>query len=137
MTSPKVVVSPRITFDTVREIGLRLPGAEAGTAYGTPVLKVNGRIFAGIAINREAEPNSLMVYLTDFDQRDALVEEDPHTYYVKPHYEGHPVVLVRLARVTREALEDLLRGAHRVVSSKPKARRRTRARSPRSGARRG
>jgi hypothetical protein len=25
-----------ITFDTVREIALKLPGAEEGTAYGTP-----------------------------------------------------------------------------------------------------
>jgi len=36
---------------------------------------------------------------------------------VKPHYEPHPIVLVRLACVTREALEDLLRGAHRVLAA--------------------
>jgi hypothetical protein len=40
------------------------------------------------------------------------------------HYESYPVGLVRLAHVTRDALEDLLRGAHRVVSSQPSARRR-------------
>ena len=112
----------RITFDTVREIGDRLPGTEVGTAYGSPALKVNGRLYAAIAVNKEAEPNSLVVYLTDVAQRKALLEEDPRTYYVKPHYEPYPVVLVRLARVTRDALEDLLRGAHRVVSSKRPAR---------------
>ena len=99
-----------------------------GTAYGSPALKVNGRIYAVIAINKEAEPNSLAVYLADFEQREALLAEDPGTYYVKPHYEPYPVVLVRLASVTRDALEDLLRGAHRVVSSKPPARRRARTR---------
>ena len=114
------------TFDTVREIGLKLPGAVVGTAYGSPMLRVNGRIFAGIAINKQAEPNSLMVYVADFDQRDALIEEDPDTYYVRPHYEAYPVVLVRLTRVTREALEDLVRGAHRVVSLKRPARARAR-----------
>jgi hypothetical protein len=76
----------RITFDTVREIGEQLPGTEVGTAYGSPALKVNGRIYAGIAINKEAEPNSLGVYLADFEQREALLAEDPDTYYVKPHY---------------------------------------------------
>jgi hypothetical protein len=126
-----------ITFDTVREIGLKLPGAEAGTAYGSPMLRVNGRIFAGIAVNRQAEPNSLAVYLSDFEERDALLAEDPGTYYVKRHYEAYPIVLVRLGRVTREALEDLLRGAHRVVSSKPLARRRTRRVSPRASVQRG
>lgn len=116
----------RITFETVREIGLKLPGVEAGTAYGSPMLRVNGRIFTGIAVNRQAEPDSLMVYLSDFEERDALIEEDPDTYYVKPHYEAYPVVLVRLRRVTRDALEDLVRGAHRIVSSKPPRRARTR-----------
>ncbi len=114
----------RITFDTVQEIGEQLPGTEVGTAYGSPALRVNGRLYAGIAINKEAEPNSLAVYLADFEQRGALLAEDPGTYYVKPHYESYPIVLVRLSRVTRDALEDLLRGAHRVVSSKPPARRR-------------
>ena len=125
----------RVTFDTVREIGRQLPGVEAGTAYGSPMLRVNGRIFTGIAVNRQAEPDSLMVYVADFEQRDMLLEEDPDTYYVKPHYERAPVVLVRLSRVTREALEDLVRGAHRIVSRMPPARRRARkpaARRPRS-----
>jgi hypothetical protein len=124
-----------VNFDTAREIGLTLPGAEAGTAYGSPMLKVNGRIFAGIPVNKQAEPNSLVVYLSDFAERDALLAEDPDTYYVKPHYEPYPLVLVRLGHVTREALADLLRGAHRVVSSQPPARRRARRVSPRSGAR--
>ena len=97
-------------------------GAAAGNRGGHRVrltaLKVNGRIYAVIAINKEAEPNSLAVYLADFEQREALLAEDPGTYYLKPHYERDPVVLVRLACVTRDALEDLLRGAHRVVSSK-------------------
>ena len=113
-----------ITFDVIREIGKQLPGTEVGTAYGSPALKVNGRMYAAIAINKEAEPNSLVVFLADFDQRDALIAEEPETYYVKPHYEAHPVVLVRLSRVTRDALADLLCGAHRVVSSTPKQRRR-------------
>jgi hypothetical protein len=114
----------RITFDTVREIGAQLPGTEVGTAYGSPALKVNGRIYAGIPVNKQAEPNSLGVYLADVEQRDALLAEAPDTYYVKPHYEPYPIVLVRLAYVTRAALEDLLRGAHRVVSRKPPSRRR-------------
>lgn len=113
----------RITFDTIREIGKQLPGTEVGTAYGSPALKVNGRIYAVIAVNKEAEPNSLAVYLADFEQREALLAEDPDTYYVKPHYEPYPIVLVRLSCVTRDALKDLVCGAHRVVSSKPSRRR--------------
>ena len=113
-----------ITFDTVREIGLKLPGAEEGLAYGTPVLRVNGHIFTGIPINKEVEPNSLGIWLTDFEQRDALIDEDPSTYYLRPHYESYPIVLVRLSRVTHEALEDLVIGAHRANARRPPAKRR-------------
>jgi hypothetical protein len=118
----------QLTFGAVLAIGEKLPGTEVTTAYGSPALKVNGRMYAGIAINKAAEPNSLVVYVADFEQRDALLAEEPDTYYVKPHYEAYPVVLVRLARVTRDALEDLLRGAHGVVSRKPPARRRRKRR---------
>ena len=97
--------------------------AVCGPCTQAPALKVNGRIYAGIAINKDAEPNSLFVYLADFEQRDALLSEDPDTYYVRPHYDPYPIVLVRLACVTRDALNDLLCGAHRVVSSKPPQRR--------------
>ncbi len=113
-----------ITFDAVREIALKLPGVEESVAYGTPVLRVNGLIFAGIPINREVETNSAMVYVSGLDERDALLEDAPDTYYVKPHYEPHPVVLVRLNHVTREALQDLVTAAYHIVSRKRPARRR-------------
>ena len=48
-----------ITFDTVREIGLALPGVEESTAYGSPALKVRGKIQAGIPAKRaEVEPGA-------------------------------------------------------------------------------
>jgi hypothetical protein len=100
------------------------------------MLRVNGRIFAGMAVNRQAEPGSLMVYVSSFEERDALIAEAPDTYYVRPHYESYPVVLVRLSRVTRAALEDLVRGAHRIVGSKPPARRRKKATRNRAAKRR-
>ena len=35
-----------ISFDTVRKIGLALPGVEESTAYGAPALKVRGKLLA-------------------------------------------------------------------------------------------
>jgi hypothetical protein len=104
-----------MTFRTVRAIGLKLPGAEEGTTYGTPALKVGGRMFACIASHKSAEPNTLAVRM-DFAQRDALIAEDPDTYYLKEHYLNYPVVLVRLSRVHADAMRDLLAGAWRFVS---------------------
>lgn len=121
---------PALTFADVRKIALTLDGVSDATAYGAPCFKLNGRIFACVAINKQAEPNSLMVRLP-IDQRDAMVEEEPDVYYVKPHYEPHPCLLVRLSKVRRDALRDLLTGAWRQMSAE-KPRRRTPARTTRT-----
>jgi hypothetical protein len=105
----------RIDFDTVRKIGLTLPGVEESTAYGSPALKLHGKLLACIAVNRSAEPNSLGVWV-DFEARDALLAEDPDVYYVTDHYVEHAVVLVRLSRISPAVLRDLLGMAHKFVS---------------------
>jgi hypothetical protein len=114
----------KITFDTVRKIASKLPGVEESTSYGVPSLKIGGRLMACPAINKSAEPNSLGVFI-DMDQRDALIAEAPETYYITDHYVNGPVVLVRLSRVSHDALRDLLHAAWKFVSAnKPRKRRR-------------
>jgi hypothetical protein len=105
-----------VTFDTARTIGLALPGAEEATAWGTPVLKVNGRIFTGVPINKDAEPGSIM-FSVDFAARDAMIAEQPKVYYTASQYENYPCVLARLSRLDRAVLEDLLRMSHRFISA--------------------
>ena len=85
--------------------------------YGKPALKVRGKMFVCIASHTSAEPDTLVVMM-DIAARDALVEEDPDTYYLKEHYVAYPCVLVRLARVRPDALRDLVTGAYRYVSPK-------------------
>jgi hypothetical protein len=105
----------RDSFDPVRRFGLTLPDVEEGTMYGTPALKVRGKMFACIASHKSAEPNTLVVRI-DFAQRDELLASDPATYYLKDHYVGYACVLVRLSRVHPDALRDLLLSAWRFVS---------------------
>ena len=113
---------PRGTsFKTVESIARTLPDVEVTTAWGQPALKVHGKMFACIASNKAAEPNTLVVMM-DFAGRDALVEDDPAIYYLKKHYLNYPCVLVRLSRVGPDALRDLVTGAHRFVSAKRKQR---------------
>lgn len=107
----------RTRFAPVESIGRTLPDVEVTTTWGQPTLKVRGRMFACMASHKSAEPDTLVVMM-DFADRDALVAEDPDTYYVKEHYVGYPCVLVRLARVHPDALRGLVIGAHRYVSAK-------------------
>jgi hypothetical protein len=104
-----------IDLDTVRNIGLALPGVEESTAYGFPALKVHGKLLACVPANRSAEPGSLVLRV-DFDDRAELLAADPDVYYVTDHYAGYNAVLVRLSRVNSNVLQDLLGMAHKFVT---------------------
>jgi hypothetical protein len=104
-----------VAFDIVRKIALALPGVEENTAYGSPALKVHGKLMACMAINRSAEPGSLMVRV-DFDDRAELLAAEPDVYYLTDHYAPYNAVLVRLSRVNPDVLRDLLGMAHKFVT---------------------
>lgn len=106
-----------INFDTVRKIGLALPGVEESTAYGSPALRVHGKLLACVPSHRSAEPGSLVVRV-DFDARAELLASDPDVYYVTDHYFGYTAVLVRLFRVTPDVLRDLLGMAHQFATAR-------------------
>jgi hypothetical protein len=134
---PRLRAMPhRSSFKAVESIGRTLPDVEVTTAWGQPALKVRGKMFVCNASHKSAEPNTLVVMM-DFADRDALVEEDPDTYYLKEHYLNYPCVLVRLSRVRADALRDLITGAHRFVSARVRSKssggsRRGVARQPRA-----
>jgi hypothetical protein len=118
-----------VTFETVRKIGLTLPGVEASTAYGSPALKINGKIMACMAINKSAETGSLMIRLNN-DDRDELIAAAPDIYYVTDHYEPYNAMLVRLSRVNADVLRDLLGMAHKFVTRNPKTKPARKRRKP-------
>jgi len=124
-----------LSFDAVRELALALPDVEESTSYGAQSWKVRGQLVACQAINKSAEPNSLVVKIP-FEQRDELIAAQPDVYYVTDHYVSYPSVLVRLSRVHRDALRDLLGMAARFVgqAAKKKSRPRKRATSRRVSA---
>jgi hypothetical protein len=88
---------------------------------------------AGLAAHPSAEPDSLVVRI-DLDEREWLLEDAPETYYVTDYYRPYPIVLVRLARVNRDALHDLLAVSHRLALAKSRRRKSLSRRSqPKAG----
>jgi hypothetical protein len=121
----------RTGFDAAIAIARTLPDVEVTTTWGAQALKVRGKLFACMAINKSAEPHSMMVRM-DAAQRDLLIEEDPAVYYLTDHYidDRYPCVLVRLSRVSADALRDLIQGAHRFVIAAAPAKRSSPAQRP-------
>ena len=88
-----------------------MPKVEEGTSYGTPALKVKGKLMV-----RLREEGDVIVLKMPFDLRAELMEGDPDTYFLTDHYEPYEWVLVRLTRLLPEALPDLLRTAYRAAA---------------------
>ena len=109
-------------FEPVRTVGLRLPDVESSTKYdGSPVLKVGGCFMAGLATHPSAERATLVVRC-ELEEREWLLEDAPDTYYVTDYYRPYPIVLVRLSRVDRDALHDLLSVSRRLTLEKARKR---------------
>lgn len=100
-----------MTFEDVRKIALKFPHVEDGTSYGTAALKVKKKVFV-----RLKEDGDSLVIGMPFEQREAVMAEDPETYYITDHYLNYEYVLVRLSKVSEDALRDLLMGAYRMAS---------------------
>ena len=113
-------------FALVEAIARTLPEVEVSIYWGQPALKAKGQMLVCMASHSSAEPNTLVVRMAIPD-RDALVEEEPETYYLKDHYVGYPCVLVRLSKVHRDALRGLILGALRFVRTTAKAKAKGRA----------
>jgi len=117
--NPHPMPTKPITFDLVREIALTLPGVEVSTSYGAPSLKVRRKLLACRAINKSAEPDTLVVHV-DLAQRAHLLASEPQIYYLTDHYAPHPLILVRLSKIKQPALKKLLRTACELLTPKPK-----------------
>jgi len=91
------------TIATVRELALALPETKEGTSHGTPAYFVRGKLFA-----RQHQSGEALVIKIDFDERALRMQADPQTFFITDHYLKYPLMLVRLANVYRDDLNDLL-----------------------------
>ena len=76
---------------------------EQSTSYGTPALKVKGKLFA-----RLKEDEERIAIFVDFMEREAMTQENPDAYIVTDHYRDWPMMLVDLEAVPDDELREVL-----------------------------
>jgi hypothetical protein len=108
--------STSTAFDIVRELGLAFPRGKETRYYKLPALEVDGEVFVVQTSHRSADPNSLSVAI-GFQRREKLIADNPRVFYLRPHYQNYPVVLVRLDQIDRAELNKILRSAYNAVVS--------------------
>jgi hypothetical protein len=89
-----------------------LPEIETGTSYGTPALKVRGKLFLRV---KDADT---LVLMCPLEEKELLMEAAPHIYYETDHYKGWPAVLVRVAAIDEAELAHRLARAWRLKAPK-------------------
>ena len=104
-----------LSHDDVREIAMSLPGAFEQPSYGgRPSWRTKQRMFTWI---RE-DPEALVVWVDSLDEMEVLLASDPSVFFTIGHYDGHPVVLVRLETVGRDEAAELITESWRLRAPK-------------------
>jgi hypothetical protein len=99
-------------FARVKAAASALPGIEDSTSYGTPALKVRGKLVA-----RMKDADTLVVRCP-IDDKEFLLAAGPRIYFETDHYKGWPAVLVRLNRIGEAELRLRLERAWRLQAPK-------------------
>jgi hypothetical protein len=89
------------TYKTVRSLALALPETSEKPCYGTPGFYVKKKLFA-----RMLPDGKTLAVKVDLGEREALLAAAPEVFFLTPHYQGWPMVLVRLDRVERDDLKE-------------------------------
>jgi hypothetical protein len=102
-----------VTSEDARRLLLALPGVEEGPCYGTPGWRVKKRFLA-----RLKEDGETLVVKVGDEERDILLAADPEIFFLTPHYFGYPTVLIRLPKIRKELLREVLLRAWRRIAPK-------------------
>jgi pimeloyl-ACP methyl ester carboxylesterase len=80
------------------------------------------------------DPEALVVWVDSLDEKEALLEREPRLFFTTPHYDGHPMVLVRLDAIDRRRAQQLVLQSYELrapASLRKRAKHQARTRRPR------
>ncbi len=107
------------TWDDVRRLALRLPEtAEQTSGEGLLQWKVRDKGFVWerplrradhAALGAAAPTGAILgIRVPDLGAKEALLADNPDVFFVTPHFDGYPALLVRLDEIDVGELEEVL-----------------------------
>jgi hypothetical protein len=102
-----------MTYEEVVRMALALPGVEESVSYGTPALKVRGKLMA-----RLRDPDVMVLKPVEDIEKQVLMDTQPQTFFITDHYRGWPTLLIRLSAAEPEQMRELLEAAWSRLASK-------------------
>lgn len=102
----------------VQRIALALPETSERPAYGNAAWRVRDKIFVWERPLRPKEVSDLgglapsgpilAVRVEDLGAKEALLQDDPETFFTTPHFDNYAAVLIRLDRISLGELNELI-----------------------------
>lgn len=89
-------------WEEVVALATALPEVEKSTSYGTPALKVAGKLMGRL---RTDSDGSLALKTSD---KESLVANDDPAYFTSPHYDGYNYILINLALADADEVAELI-----------------------------
>jgi len=100
------------SYERYLKIVLALPGTQAATSYGTPSVKVRGKILS----RWRTESEGALAIRCDFLDRQILLQAQPEVFFLTDHYLNYPMILMRIEKASSDALIDVTERAWRLVA---------------------
>jgi hypothetical protein len=103
-----------VTEDDVRRVALSLPETAEKPYNRLPSFRVRSSLF----IRVHELPGTLFVRCADLDERNELLKAEPGKFFITPHYDGYPGILVRLSQVDPGEVTELITESWRICAPK-------------------
>jgi hypothetical protein len=104
-----------VTEAQIRRIAMSLPGAYEHTSYnGCPSWRTKPRMFTWI----RDKPEALVVWVDSLDEKEMMIASEPRVFFTTPHYDGYPMVLVRLEAIDVKRAKELVTESWRLRAPK-------------------
>src|SRR3954447_9443622 len=105
-------------WDDVSRIALALPATSERISRDKRQWVVNKKLFVWERPLRRSDLEALGPDAPDgpilgarvehLVAKEALLADDPHVFFTTPHFDGYPAVLVRLERISLDALDEVI-----------------------------
>ena len=102
------------TWDDVRKLALALPETEESTTYRKPAFKVAGKNFAW----ESPHVHGALALNCDEGELPLMIEALPEMFFTTPHYDGYPIVLVRLEEADSKELAERIEESWLIAAPK-------------------
>lgn len=99
-------------WSILRKAAGNLPDVDESTSYGTPALKLKGKLLARV------KDGETIVLMMPVDEKMALMEAAPEIYFETDHYWGWAAVLVRASAIDLAELTGRLKNGWRQRATK-------------------